>query len=305
MLHAEDVSLERLAAARSARRPTSTRGDAPAALRRVLPRRSPAAPHAHLLLGEGLAATSRCSGALRAAGARASTSSPGGELARVLEAGGRPATHRLRRAWARRETRWPRRSRAGILHVQRRERRGARALDAVGRRLRRAAPFAMRVNPDVDARTHRYIATGLKTSKFGVPFDEARALYRRSRADARRRRPAASTATSAAQLTDARPAARGGDGRWRGSTARSRPRGTASRCLDVGGGLGIRYQERESRRRPRPGRAPCCEADCAGWAPPGAGARPGPGGQRRRCCSRACSTGSGRPGSRSSSSTPA
>ena len=43
------------------------------------------------------------------------------------------------------------------------------------------APFALRVNPDVDAKTHRYIATGLKTSKFGVPFEEAVALYGRSR----------------------------------------------------------------------------------------------------------------------------
>ena len=37
------------------------------------------------------------------------------------------------------------------------------------------------MNPDVDARTHRHIATGLKTSKFGVPFEEAVALYARAR----------------------------------------------------------------------------------------------------------------------------
>ncbi len=40
------------------------------------------------------------------------------------------------------------------------------------------APISLRVNPDVDPRTHAYIATGLRSSKFGVPMDEARALYR-------------------------------------------------------------------------------------------------------------------------------
>ena len=42
------------------------------------------------------------------------------------------------------------------------------------------APVSFRVNPDVDAKTHPYISTGLKENKFGVAFDEARALYRRA-----------------------------------------------------------------------------------------------------------------------------
>jgi diaminopimelate decarboxylase len=42
------------------------------------------------------------------------------------------------------------------------------------------APVSFRVNPDVDARTHPYISTGLKENKFGVAFDAARALYRRA-----------------------------------------------------------------------------------------------------------------------------
>src|SRR5260364_380853 len=40
------------------------------------------------------------------------------------------------------------------------------------------ARVALRVNPDIDARTHPYIATGLKTDKFGIAFDEARAAAR-------------------------------------------------------------------------------------------------------------------------------
>jgi diaminopimelate decarboxylase len=42
------------------------------------------------------------------------------------------------------------------------------------------APVSFRVNPDVDAKTHPYISTGLKENKFGVAFDAARALYRRA-----------------------------------------------------------------------------------------------------------------------------
>ncbi len=42
------------------------------------------------------------------------------------------------------------------------------------------APFALRINPDIDAKTHPSIATGLKTSKFGIPVKQAVALYRKS-----------------------------------------------------------------------------------------------------------------------------
>ena len=55
-------------------------------------------------------------------------------------------------------------------------------LDASARRLRRQARIAVRVNPDVDAGTHPYIATGLKESKFGVPASVARELYRHAAA---------------------------------------------------------------------------------------------------------------------------
>jgi diaminopimelate decarboxylase len=47
---------------------------------------------------------------------------------------------------------------------------------ALGKR----APISLRVNPDVDPGTHPYIATGLKTAKFGIPIDEALALYERA-----------------------------------------------------------------------------------------------------------------------------
>jgi len=42
------------------------------------------------------------------------------------------------------------------------------------------APIALRVNPDVDPHTHRYISTGSRENKFGIALDEARAIYERA-----------------------------------------------------------------------------------------------------------------------------
>src|SRR5690606_18815192 len=42
------------------------------------------------------------------------------------------------------------------------------------------APVSLRINPDVDARTHRKISTGLKENKFGIPWQRARAVYGRA-----------------------------------------------------------------------------------------------------------------------------
>ena len=49
-------------------------------------------------------------------------------------------------------------------------------LEAIGARLGRAVRVAVRVNPDIDAKSHPHISTGLKINKFGVPLDDARAL---------------------------------------------------------------------------------------------------------------------------------
>ncbi len=49
-------------------------------------------------------------------------------------------------------------------------------LEAIGSRLGRSVRVAIRINPDIDARSHPHISTGLKINKFGVPLDEARTL---------------------------------------------------------------------------------------------------------------------------------
>lgn len=54
-------------------------------------------------------------------------------------------------------------------------------LNEVAGSMGKMAPVSLRVNPDVDAKTHPYISTGLKQNKFGVAYTEAIALYRKAR----------------------------------------------------------------------------------------------------------------------------
>lgn len=114
-------------------------------------------------------------------------------------------------------------------------------LDAVARRLGRRAPVALRVNPEVDPRTHPYIATGLRESKFGIAWDEAPALCR-----AVATRPGLHLRGLAchigSQLTDAAPlreaAARMGE-LARGLAGDGLP----ISHIDLGGGLGVCYDD--------------------------------------------------------------
>ncbi|MDP8255773.1 MAG: diaminopimelate decarboxylase [Candidatus Alcyoniella australis] len=53
-------------------------------------------------------------------------------------------------------------------------------IDKIAGRVKRRAPIAIRVNPDIDPKTHPHLATGLKSEKFGVDIDEAPAFYRRA-----------------------------------------------------------------------------------------------------------------------------
>ena len=50
-------------------------------------------------------------------------------------------------------------------------------LNAVAKKMQCQAPISLRINPDVDAKTHPYISTGLKENKFGIAFDNARDVY--------------------------------------------------------------------------------------------------------------------------------
>ena len=78
---------------------------------------------------------------------------------------------------------------AGHPRLQRRESSpSCDALSEVAAGLGRTARIALRVNPDVDAKTHAKISTGKAENKFGVPFDEAPRLYAKARHAAGHRR---------------------------------------------------------------------------------------------------------------------
>ena len=66
----------------------------------------------------------------------------------------------------------------------------------LARGLGRVARVALRVNPDIDAQTHANISTGLKSNKFGVPLQEARAIYARAPRACRACSSSACTSTS-------------------------------------------------------------------------------------------------------------
>jgi diaminopimelate decarboxylase len=164
----------------------------------------------------------------------------GGELSAVLAAHGRPervvfsgvGKTRDEMAFA---------LRSGILQFNVESAEELFTLDQVARERKMRAPFAIRVNPHVDARTHRYIATGLKTSKFGVPFAEAISLYRRSRT-LKGLLARGLDCHIGSQLTDASPV-REAITKVADLFQTLRGEGVALTHLDVGGGLGITYTD--------------------------------------------------------------
>jgi diaminopimelate decarboxylase len=107
--------------------------------------------------------------------------------------------------------------------------------------LERPVNLALRVNPDVDPQTHPYISTGLKESKFGVPIDQAPALYARMAAHPRLN-PTGVASHIGSQLTSIEPVLDAV--RQVVQLAENlRAEGIALDHIDVGGGLGIRYQD--------------------------------------------------------------
>jgi diaminopimelate decarboxylase len=106
----------------------------------------------------------------------------------------------------------------------------------------REARVALRVNPDIDAKTHANISTGLKTNKFGVPLDDARGIYRE-----RRGRPGLRFVGVhihiGSQITTAEPLRRAADALVTLAMA-LRADGVALEHVDLGGGLGIAYEGR-------------------------------------------------------------
>ena len=116
-------------------------------------------------------------------------------------------------------------------------------IDAVARRMGTRARISVRVNPDVDARTHPYISTGLKESKFGVGYEETLSVYR----DAARRPGVEVVGIDChigSQITEIDPYLDAAE-RIFDLVAALDHAGIALKHIDFGGGLGIRYQSEE------------------------------------------------------------
>ncbi len=113
-------------------------------------------------------------------------------------------------------------------------------IDALAARMRTEAHVAVRVNPDVDARTHPYIATGMRAHKFGIDIAEAEAVYQRGS----RLRNVVMDGVSChigSQLLDTSPMLEAA-GKMLTFVERLRALGLPIRSLDFGGGLGVWYR---------------------------------------------------------------
>jgi diaminopimelate decarboxylase len=105
----------------------------------------------------------------------------GGELARVLAAGGDPAKI-VFSGVGKTEAEMRAALDAGIFCFNVESAAELERLNTVAGSMKKIAPVSLRVNPNVDAKTHPYISTGLKNNKFGVAYEEAFTLYQRAAA---------------------------------------------------------------------------------------------------------------------------
>ena len=116
-------------------------------------------------------------------------------------------------------------------------------IDEIAGRMSKKARISFRVNPDVDAKTHPYISTGLKENKFGVAFADAESVYRKA-AELEHIDIIGMDCHIGSQLTDMSPYIDALD-RLLALIERLRVQGIDIHHLDLGGGLGIRYRDEE------------------------------------------------------------
>ena len=164
----------------------------------------------------------------------------GGELARVVAAGGDPAKVVFSGVGKTRDEMRAALER-GIYCFNVESEPELHRLAEVAGSLGKRAPIALRVNPDVDPKTHPYISTGLKCNKFGVPITDAHALYlaaaKLPQLDIR-----GIACHIGSQLLDPAPVAEAAAKVVALAEALNRD-GIELRHLDLGGGLGIRYDD--------------------------------------------------------------
>lgn len=166
-----------------------------------------------------------------------------GELERVLRAGGDPARVIFSGVGKRRDE-MQRALEVGIKCFNVESRSELRRLNEVAGAAGLHAPVSLRVNPDVDANTHPYIATGLKENKFGVHWQQAISLYREA-ACLEHIEVTGIDCHIGSQITEIAPFA-GALIRIMELVQALKTHGIQLQHLDIGGGLGIAYQQEAS-----------------------------------------------------------
>ena len=103
--------------------------------------------------------------------------------------------------------------------------------------------MSLRINPDIDARTHPYISTGLKKNKFGINLEQALADYRRAQ-ELPNLEVVGVACHIGSQITEVAPFVEALE-RLKELIRRLQEQGIGIRYLDLGGGLGIQYDQEE------------------------------------------------------------
>ncbi len=164
----------------------------------------------------------------------------GGELSRVLAAGG-AASKTVFSGVGKSEAELRAALRAGVLCVNVESEGEMERLAAVASSMGKIAPVSFRVNPNVDPKTHPYIATGLSEHQFGIPYDEAPRLYRKA-AKLQGLRVVGIDVHIGSQITDVGPFVAALEKVLEFVDALDAT-GVPLEHLDLGGGLGIRYRD--------------------------------------------------------------
>lgn len=163
----------------------------------------------------------------------------GGELERVLAADRKAAKRIVFSGVGKTREELTAALKAGILLFNVESESELWALAECAGRLRKTAPLALRVNPDVAAETHPYISTGLHKHKFGIPIRDARALYAKA-SGTRYLKAKGVSVHIGSQITDAAPFGEA-MARVADLVRELRSDGHEIDYVDAGGGLGISY----------------------------------------------------------------
>ncbi len=164
----------------------------------------------------------------------------GGELARVLAAGGDPGKT-LFSGVGKSEAEIEFALRSGVRCLNVESEAELKRVATVARRAGKRAPVALRVNPDIDARSHPYISTGLRETKFGVAHADAERLYAQAVQSAELQVVGVGCHIGSL-LVDPAPFVAAVE-RLAALADRLEAAGVHLQHIDLGGGVGIRYKD--------------------------------------------------------------